>query len=99
MAGVISALEKSMVANPLGDLTAEESQAEIVKFAAFCSIIHNKKLNDVAIFSLIVKNRMYKKIFMRIMQIDNEQKAILVFLRNNPNLCRSKIVRDTLQSM
>jgi hypothetical protein len=98
MAGVISALEESLRSNPLGELTAEETQSEIVKFASFCSIIHNKKLNDVAIFTLIVKKPMFKKIFMRILQIDNEKTAILVFLKNNSNLCRSKIVRDVLES-
>lgn len=98
MSGVISALEDSMTSNPLGELAAEETHSEIVKFSAFCSIIHNKKLNDVTIFTLIVKRPIYKKIFMRIMQIDNEKKAILIFLKNNPNLCRSKIVKDVLES-
>jgi hypothetical protein len=97
MSGVITALKESIDSNPLKELTAEETHSEIVKFSSFCSIIHNKKLNDVAIFSLIIRKPIYKKIFMKIIHVDNEKKAILIFLKNNTNLCRSKIVKDILK--
>ena len=98
MAGVIGALEEAVLNNPLDFLMDEEIEAELLKFSSFCSIMHNKKLNSVAIFSLIVKNKIYKKIYMRLIHVDNEREAILLFLKFNPNLCRSKVVKEVLQS-
>jgi hypothetical protein len=98
MSGVIGALESAVLNNPLDALMDEEIETELIKFSSFCSIIHNKKLNSVTIFSLIVKNKIYKKIYMRMIQVDNEKEAILLFLRYNSNLCRSKVVREVLQS-
>jgi len=98
MAGVIGALEDAVMSNPLDALSDEEIEVELIKFCSFCSIIHNKKLNNVAVFSLIVTNKIYKKIFMRMVQIDNDKEALLLFLKYNPNLCRSKVVREVLES-
>jgi len=98
MSGVIGALESAVLENPLDSLIEEEVEAELIKFSSFCSIIHNKKLNNVAVFSLIVKNKIYKKVYMRMLQVDNEKEAILIFLKYNSNLCRSKVVREVLQS-
>ena len=98
MSGVIGALQEAVLENPLDSLSNEEIETEILKFSSFCSIVHNKKLNSVTIFTLIVTNTIYKKIFMRLIQIDNEREAILLFLRFNPNLCRSKVVKQVLQS-
>lgn len=98
MSGVIGALESAVLENPLDSLIEEEVEAELIKFSSFCSIIHNKKLNNVAVFSLIVKNKIYKKVYMRMLQVDNEKEAILIFLKYNSNLCRSKVVKEVLQS-
>jgi len=96
--GVIGALEQAVLSNPLDALIEDEIEAELVKFSSFCSMIHNKKLNNVTVFSLIVKNKIYKKIYMRMIQVENEKEAIILFLRYNSNLCRSKVVREVLQS-
>jgi hypothetical protein len=98
MAGVISALEQAVLNNPLDVMIEDEIESELIKFSSFCSIIHNKKLNNVTVFSLIVKNKTYKKIYMRMLQVENENEAIMLFLRHNSNLCRSKVVREVLQS-
>ncbi len=98
MAGVIGALEQAVLDNPLDFLSGEEIECELIKFNSFCSIIHNKKLNSITVFSLIVKNSSYKKIFMKMLQIDNEKEALLLFLKYNPNLCRSKVVKEILKS-
>lgn len=97
MSGVISALEDAVINNPLLSLMDEEVEADLLKFNSFCSIMHNKKLNNVAVFSLIVQNSIYKKIYMKLVQVDNEREAILLFLRHNSNLCRSKVVREVLK--
>jgi len=98
MSGVIGALEQAVLSNPLDVLIEDEIETELLKFSSFCSIIHNKKLNNVTVFSLIVKNKIYKKIYMRMIQVENEKEAIMLFLRYNSNLCRSKVVREVLQS-
>jgi hypothetical protein len=98
MSGVIGALEQAVVDNPLDSLTKDETEYEILKFCSFCSILHNKKLNNVTVFTLIVKNNIYKKIFMKLIQVDNEKEAFIVFLKYNSNLCRSKVVREVLKS-
>lgn len=98
MSGVIGALEQAVLDNPLDSLGKEEIEIEILKFSSFCSIMHNKKLNSVAVFTLLVKNKVYKKTFMKLIQVDNDREAILTFLKYNPNLCRSKVVKEVLRS-
>lgn len=98
MSGVVGALEDAVLETPLITLSRDEVEIELVKFGAFCSIIHNKKLNNVAIFSLIVKNNTYCKIFMNLTEADSKREAILLFLKFNSNLCRSKVVREILKS-
>lgn len=98
MSGVIGALEEAVLNNPLNVLTEDEIESELIKFCSFCSIMHNKKLNSVAIFTLIVQNKIYKKIFMRMIHVDSEREALLLFLKHNSNLCRSKVVKEVLKS-
>lgn len=98
MSGLIGALEQAAVENPLDTISKDETECEITKFCSFCSILHNKKLNSVAVFTLIVKNNIYKKVFMKLVQIDNDREAFILFLKYNPNLCRSKVVREVLKS-
>lgn len=98
MSGVIGALEQAVIENPLDTISRDELETEIIKFCSFCSILHNKKLNSVAVFTLLIKNNIYKKIFMKMIQADDEKEAIIIFLRYNSNLCRSKVVRKVLKS-
>lgn len=97
MSGIVGALEEAVAETPLLNLSQEEIEFELIKFGAFCSIIHNKKLNNVAIFSLIVKNNTYGKIFMNLTESGTKKEAILLFLKYNSNLCRSKVVKDILK--
>jgi hypothetical protein len=98
MSGIVGALQESVLETPLSQLARNELEAELIKFGSFCSIVNNKKLNNVTIFSLIVKNKPYRKIFMDLTDTDSEREAILLFLRYNSNLCRSKVVREILKS-
>jgi hypothetical protein len=98
MSGIVGALQESVIETPIKQLAREELEAELIKFGSFCSIIHNKKLNNVTLFSLIVKNKLYRKIFMELTDTDSEREAILLFLKYNSNLCRSKVVRKILKS-
>lgn len=98
MSGVVGALEEAVAETPLINLSKDEIEIELVKFGSFCSIIHNKKLNNVAIFSLIVKSNTYCKIFMNLTETDSKKEAILLFLNHNSNLCRSKVVKEILKS-
>jgi hypothetical protein len=97
MSGIVGALQEAVIETPISQLARDELEIELIKFGSFCSIIHNKKLNNVTIFSLIVKNKLYRKIFMELTDTDSEREAILLFLKYNSNLCRSKVVREILQ--
>jgi hypothetical protein len=98
MSGVVGALQEAIIETPISNLARDELEQELIKFGSFCSIIHNKKLNNVTIFSFIVKNKTYRKIFMELTDTDSEREAILLFLKYNNNLCRSKVVREILKS-
>lgn len=98
MSGVVGALEEAVAETPLINLSKDEIEIELVKFGSFCSIIHNKKLNNVAIFSLIVRSNTYSKIFMNLTETDSKREAVLLFLKYNSNLCRSKVVKEILKS-
>jgi len=98
MSGLVGALQESVLETPLSQLARDELELELIKFGSFCSIIHNKKLNNVTIFSFIVKNKLHRKIFMELTDTDSEREAILLFLKYNSNLCRSKVVRKILKS-
>lgn len=98
MSGVVRALEDAVLETPLLALSRDEIEIELIKFGSFCSIIHNKKLNSVAIFSLLVKNNVYGKIFMNLTETESKKEAILLFLKYNTNLCRSKVVKEILKS-
>lgn len=98
MSGVVGALQDAVIETPLVNLAKDELEVELIKFGSFCSIIHNKKLNNVTIFSLIVKNKLYRKVFMELTDTDSEREAILLFLKYNSSLCRSKVVREILKS-
>ena len=98
MSGIVGALQESVLETPLSQMARDELELELIKFGSFCSVIHNKKLNNVTIFSLIVKNKLYRKIFMEMTDTDSEREAILLFLKYNSNLCRSKVVREILKS-
>lgn len=97
MSGVVGALEEAVLETPLVNLSRDEIELELIKFGSFCSIVHNKKLNNVAIFSLLVKSNVYCKIFMNLTETDSKREAILLFLRYNNNLCRSKVVKEILK--
>lgn len=98
MPSVVGALQEAVLDTPLKTIAKDELELELIKFGSFCSVIHNKKLNNVTIFSLIVKNKIYRKIFMNLTDIDNEKEAIILFLKYNNNLCRSKVVKEILKS-
>jgi hypothetical protein len=98
MSGIVGALQEAVLENPLSQMARDELEIELIKFGSFCSVIYNKKLNNVTIFSLIVKNKLYRKIFMELTDTDSEREAILLFLKYNSNLCRSKVVRKILKS-
>jgi hypothetical protein len=98
MSGVVGALQDAVIETPLVNLAKDELEVELIKFGSFCSIIHNKKLNNVTIFSLIVKSKLYRKVFMELTDTDSEREAILLFLKYNSSLCRSKVVREILKS-
>jgi len=83
----------------LDSILAEEFEENLLKFNSFISIVHNKRLNSVNIFSLLVKDRIVLNIFKKICQIDNDRTCLRLYLKFNPKLCRSKVVKNLLQGI
>ncbi len=83
---------------PIESILANEFEENLLKFNAFVSILHNKRLNSVNIFSLLVKNTKIREIFKAICQVDNDRTCLRLYLKYNPKLCRSKVVKNLLRT-
>ena len=85
--------------SPIDTILAQEFEENLLKFNSFVSIIHNKRLNNVNIFSLLVKDTNIRDIFKAVCQIDNDKTCLRLYLKYNPKLCRSKVVKNLLRSI
>lgn len=87
------------VNNPVESILANEFEENLLKFNAFISILHNKRLNSVNIFSLLVKDQGIRDIFKEICQVDNDRTCLRLYLKYNAKLCRSKVVKNLLRGI
>jgi len=74
-----------------------EFEEALLKFSAFLSIIHDKRLTNMAVFSLILKDKHMRKAFKMLTQIDNDRIIVLRFLKCYPNFCKSKVVKKLVE--
>lgn len=88
-----------MSENPIDSILANEFEENLLKFNSFVSIIHSKRLNSVNIFSLLVKDVNIRGIFKRVCQVDNDRTCLRLYLKYNPKLCRSKVVKNLLKTI
>lgn len=88
-----------MSENPIDSILANEFEENLLKFNSFVSIIHNKRLNSVNIFSLLVKDDNIRDIFKEVCQVDNDRTCLRLYLKFNPKLCRSKVVKALLRGI
>lgn len=88
-----------MSENPIDSILANEFEENLLKFNSFVSIIHNKRLNSVNIFSLLVRDDIIRNIFKEVCQVDNDRTCLRLYLKFNPKLCRSKVVKGLLRGI
>jgi hypothetical protein len=85
--------------DPIEAILAQEFEENLLKFSSYVSIIHNKRLNGVNIFALLAKDVKIRNIFKAICQVDNDQTVLRLYLKYNPKLCRSKVVKNILRDI
>ena len=81
----------------LDTIVDKEFDEATIKFASFLSIVYDKKLTNIAIFSCILKDKFEKNAFKLLTQIDNDRVLVLQYLRKYPSFCKSKVVRRLIE--
>lgn len=81
----------------LDRILESEFEEALLKFSAFLSIIHDKRLTNMAVFSYILKDRHARNAFKMLTQIENDRIIVLRFLKHYPNFCKSKVVKKLVE--
>lgn len=81
----------------LDKILEHEFEESLLKFSSFLSIIHDKRLTNMAVFSYILKDRHARSAFKLLTQIDNDRIIVLRFLKHYPNFCKSKVVKKLVE--
>lgn len=83
--------------SPLDNILQAEFEEAVLKFSSFLSIIHDKKLTNMAVFSYILKEKHARSAFRMLTQVDNDRIIVASFCRLYPNFCKSKVVRKLVE--
>lgn len=81
----------------LDKILEREFEESLLKFSSYLSIIHDKKLTSIAVFTFIMKDKHARKAFKMLTQIDNDRIIVLQFLRYYPNFCKSKVIKRLVE--
>jgi len=81
----------------LDKILEREFEESLLKFSSFLSIIHDKKLTNMAVFTYILKDKLARRSFKLLTQIDNDRIIVIQFLRHYPNFCKSKVVKRLVE--
>lgn len=84
---------------PIDIISLHEFDENLVKFNSFVCILHGKRLNSISIFTLLVQNEGIRQIFKKVCLVDNDRTCFRLYLRYNPKLCRSKVVKNLLRTL
>jgi len=84
---VLSALEQC---DPIRQLYNKEVALNILNFGSFLSIINNKKINPVFLFTSVLESLSLRQLFVEITGTDNEKESLLNLLHFYPSLIKSK---------
>lgn len=85
------------IGSALDKILEHEFEEAVLKFSTFLSIVNDKRLTNIAVFSCILKDKHARKSFKMLTQIDNDRIIVLSFLRLYPNLCKSKVVKRLIE--
>ena len=84
---VLSALEQS---DPIRQLYSKEIALSILSFGSFLTILNNKKINPVFLFTSVLENLQLRKLFVEVTGTDSEKNSLLNLLHFYPSLVKSK---------
>jgi hypothetical protein len=91
--------QSEVASTPLTEIQTKEFIESVLKTGSLISMIENKKLNSTALFSLLLQNKVYQKIFVEITCCGNFAEAAKLLLFLNPSLLKSKITKATLKKI
>lgn len=80
---------------PSYNLEIDEFNHTIIQLGSLISILYNKRLNYIALLSIIMKNDNIKRLYMEMTGITNIYTIIQLFIQNTPNL-HKKIAKRSL---
>ena len=93
-------INQSEIANtPLTEIQLREFIDCVLKTGSLISMLENKKINSTALFSLLLQNKNYQKIFVEMTSCNSFAEAAKILLFLNPNLLKSKITKATLKKI
>lgn len=84
---IINSLEQS---DPIKQLLKKEIALNILCFGSFLTIINNKKINPVFVFTSVLENLQLRKLFVDITSTNSEKESLLSLLHFFPSLIKSK---------
>ncbi len=81
--------------DPSYNLEIDEFNQTIIKLGSFVSMLYNKRLNYIALLSIIMKNEKIKRLYIEMTGIPSIYTIIQLFIQNTPNL-HKKIAKRSL---
>lgn len=75
-----------------------EFYSMILDFQSFISLVLGRKINEVQILTYILENPALIEAYSDYMGFYDSKEAILLYLKHNPKVCRSKSVKSLLIS-
>ena len=80
--------------------TILERKDNIHIFLTLCSVVsicENKKINLANVFLLVLKEKRYRELFKKLLELDNNYDLIKIFLHHEPYLYKSKYITKFLK--
>jgi hypothetical protein len=82
--------------NPSFKMVESETMHSFLSFCTFIYLINGKKLNLANIFLLCLKNDNIKKLYKKVLEVDNDFIAFKIFFEFDPTLYKSKYIMKFL---
>jgi len=91
-------IEKSDI-TPIEQMYSKEFVSGLYKVGSLISMLEGKKINNTSLFSLLIENINYQKLFVEVTASENFKQAILSLLFLYPNLVKSKITKSVIRKL
>lgn len=91
--------QSEVASTPLTEIQLREFIESVLKLGSLISMLENKKMNSTALFSLLLQNKNYQKLFVEITSCSSFAEAAKLLLFLNPSLLKSKITKATLKKI